>query len=119
MWLSIVAYTLFKPKLKLRQEIGGGIPFYEGTWSDGIRESFEHGLLRDYDVKLLIKLNMIGGEASIDDILVFLNENSPAIAERLRRLEAKGFIVRSPSGLFMLTEEGRKYAKSLKEKAMV
>ena len=115
-WLSLVAYTLFKPKLKFRQEIGGGMPVYEGTWARGVKEPLEHEALRDYDLKLLVKLSMSGGEAAIDDILAALDESSPVIAERIHRLEARGFIVRSPSGSFVLTEEGRKYAESLKEK---
>ena len=115
-WLSLIAYTLFKPKLKFRQEIGGGAPVYEEAWTRGVKENLKHEALRDYDLKLLVKLNMSGGEAAIDDILATLDENSPAIAERIQRLEAKGFIIRSPSGSFVLTEEGRKYAESLKER---
>ncbi|OYT56964.1 MAG: hypothetical protein B6U76_02320 [Desulfurococcales archaeon ex4484_217_2] len=115
-WLSLVAYTLFKPKLKFRREIGGGAPIYEEAWSRGVKEPLEREALRDYDLKLLVKLSRSGGEAAIDEILAALDESSPAIAERIHRLEAKGFIVRSPSGSFVLTEEGRKYAESLKEK---
>jgi len=115
-WLSLVAYTLFKPKLKFRQEIGGGAPLYDEAWTRRVKENLEHEALKDYDLKLLVKLNMSGGEAAIDDLLAALDESSPAIAERIQRLEVKGFIVRSPSGSFVLTEGGRKYAESLREK---
>ncbi len=115
-WLSLIAYTLFKPKHKFKHEIGGGAPVYEEAWSRGVEESQKREALRDYDLKLLVKLSKSGGEAAIDDLLAALDESSPAIAERVHRLEAKGFIVRSPSGSFVLTEEGRKYAESLKEK---
>ncbi len=115
-WLSMVAYVLFKPKLKFRHEIGGQAPLYGESWSRSVKEELEHEALRDYDVKLLVKLNMSGGETAIDELLATLNESTAAIAERIRRLEAKGLIVRSPSGSFVLTEEGRKYAELLRER---
>jgi len=75
----------------------------------------EKTLMKDYDIKLL-KTLYDRGEASFDEIAVFLKEASYSVADRLRRLEERGFIARTPTGSIIITEAGYKYIEALKEK---
>ena len=114
-WLVIFILTLLKPGPSSRHEIGGGLTstIPRESWSSGLRKKTKK--LKDWDIKLLNKLSN-SGESNIDDIIAYLQEQTPSIAERLSRLEAKGYIMKTQSGSIIITEKGRKYIESIREK---
>ncbi len=114
--LVIFIFVLVGSRRERRYDIGGGIRVSTdtGSWTKGL-EKPDQRILKDWDVKLLSKLSY-SGENTIDDIIAYLQESTPTIGERLSRLEAKGFIMKTRSGSIIITEKGRKYVESLREK---
>ncbi len=114
--LVLFIFALVGSRRSGRYEIGGGIRVSTdtGNWAKGL-ERPDQRILKDWDVKLLSKLSY-SGENTIDDIIAYLQESTPTIGERLARLEAKGFIMKTSSGSIIITEKGRKYVESLREK---
>ncbi len=114
--LIMFIIVLVGPRHKERYDIGGGIKVSSDTnsWATRLKKAGQN-LLKDWDVKLLSKLSY-SGENTIDDIIAYLQESTPTIGERLARLEAKGFIMKTSSGSIIVTEKGRKYVESLREK---
>jgi len=118
LWISMLIYTVLKPKHSRREELSGGLSFlakYEEEWSRGMKNPYKKEALKDWDIKLIRRIS-VRGEATLDDIIAELKEGSPAIAKRIKRLEAKGYIVKTPSGSYVITEEGRKFLEMMKEK---
>gem|GEM_PF-2905464 len=118
LWISLVGYVIFRPKLSRREELSGGLPVlarYEEEWSRRMKNPYRKEVLRDWDIKLIRKISL-RGEAALEDIIAELGEISPVIGERIKRLEARGYIVKSPSGSYIVTEEGRRFLEMMKEK---
>jgi len=118
LWISLVGYVIFKPRLSRREELSGGLPVlarYEEEWSGSMKNPYRRETLRDWDIKLIKKISL-RGEATLEDIIAELGEISPVIGERIRRLEARGYIVKSPSGSYIITEGGRRFLEMMKEK---
>lgn len=118
LWTSMIAYTILKPKLTRREGLSGGLsPLtrYEEEWSRSMRKAHTREAIKDWDIKLIKKISL-RGEASLEDIVVALGEITPVVAERIKRLEARGYVARTPSGSYIITEEGRKFLEKIKEK---
>jgi len=103
-------------RAKSRYELGGGIKLATdtGSWLRDIDKETRE-LLKDWDVKLLSRLSK-SGEYTLDEIIAYLQESSPTISERLNRLEAKGFIMKTKTGSIIITEKGRRYIDSIRER---
>ena len=116
LWLLIFVLLYFKPRPSKRHELGGGLmSVIPGeSWSTSLK-NISKEVLQDWDVKLLNRLSY-SGETNIDDIIAYLQEQSSSIAERLARLETKGYIMKTQSGSIIITEKGRKYIETLREK---
>lgn len=115
--LTVIFITyLIGIKGKTRYDVGGGIrsTMDVSMWKQRRNEK-EQKILKDWDIKLLNKLSK-SGEYTIDEIVAYLQESSPSIRERLNRLEAKGYITKTSAGSVIITEKGRKYVESLREK---
>ena len=111
LWISLVGYVIFKPKLSRKEEISGGLPVlarYEEEWSRRMKNPYRREILRDWDIKLIKKISL-RGEATLEDIVAELGEISPVVAERIKRLESRGYIVKSPSGSYIIAEEDRRF----------
>jgi len=118
LWISLVGYVILKPRLGLRGELSGGLPIiarYEEEWSKRMKNPFHKEALGDWDIKLIKKISLRGG-ATLEDIIAELGEISPVIGERIKRLEARGYVVKSPSGSYIITEEGRRFLEMIKER---
>lgn len=61
-----------------------------------------------WEFKRLRMLHTEGPLASYD-IAAIERERSQSIGNQMRRLEMAGFVVKSPTGIFRLTEKGRHY----------
>jgi len=114
LWIGIITYIYFVPKRTQRRDIGGGGRplIYEEPWFRGTNKKE----LGEWDVKLLNKVHRYGNEFSIEDLEAIIGEPAPALAEQVRHLEQRGFLVRVASGRYVLTEEGKRYIELIKEK---
>ncbi|MCD6301319.1 MAG: ArsR family transcriptional regulator [Staphylothermus sp.] len=103
-------------RTKSRYEVGGGIKLGTdtGSWLRD-RDVKRRELLKDWDIKLLNSLSK-SGEYTLDEIIAYLQESSPTISERLNRLEANGLIMKTKTGSIIITEKGRRYIDSIKER---
>ncbi len=77
----------------------------------------EEPIIRDYDLKLLRILSK-RSEMSIEEVAILLKETSYTVADRLKRLEERGFIARSPTGSIVITDTGCKYIEALRERLL-
>lgn len=114
LWIGVISYIYFVPKRPQRRDIGGGgrTLMYEEPW---FKETSKREL-DEWDVKLLNKVHKYGNEISIEDLEAITGEPAPALANQIRRLEQKGFLVKVASGRYVLTEEGKRYVELFKEK---
>jgi len=114
--MALFIMSFISGHAKSRYELGGGIkPGTDtGSWLRDVNTKSRE-LLKDWDVKLLSRLSK-SGEYTLDEIIAFLQESSPTISERLNRLEAKGLIMKTKTGSIIITEKGRRYIDSIKER---
>ncbi len=115
-WAILLLILRGRFRVRSRYELGGGLPRY-GTdfWSltSELRERF----LVDYqDVKLLDKVFSSASTKALEELELITKESSHKLAERLRRLESLGLIIKTSSGTYEMTDYGRKVLEMYREK---
>ncbi len=116
LWLALFTYFYLRPRFGTRESLGGGGPRYGyfETWSSAFEE--EYGTMGDQDLRMVFGISEYGGTLTIEELEALMRENPQVLAERLRKLEAMGYIVKTSSGRYELTEAGRRAVEMYRER---
>jgi len=120
LWIILFAVLRVSPKAKRKFEIGGGeAPYMTESWSLQEEDMRSLSNMSNQDLKLLENIYNIGTVNTIDELELLTKESTRVLADRLRKLEVLGLIVRTSTGQYEITEYGRRLLESFKEKLAI
>lgn len=119
--LWLILYTIFgiNPRTRKYTEIGGGSRIHHtDSWSEPTRLGIRERFVGECDAKFLHKMLRHGGELSLEELEALMNEAPYVIGDRLKRLETAGFVAKTSTGRYTLTEKGRKLIELYRERLL-